>query len=626
MREQFIYEIFPVNFVMLPDSKQDETVEAFKRFLNGLDCPVKIIIMHTSKTVEIGDRSFETKYYRFFIKSERPIDTLLQSANMRFQPLINLPPLRIVKSFTKYLALEGDQLAKAATVIWLPGMLVEGFIAETYGVADRVVISIKPIPPEQATVKFRKYLRILRGMILADQSKGRLPSDELIIKKDKAQAVFTNLLSGATRLFEVSLNFLVSAPDLPRLKAKFKRLKDILQARLIRLDTPSFIQSALASGDLGKKLIVDTPTLGTFFPFVSADVVESPNGIFLGVNRLTGAPVIYDSSLRMNYNMLIAGKSGSGKSFLSKIIITRFLSKHPKAALFVIDPENEYRPVGELQEAEVIDVSRAQPLGLDPLQLFGESRDSAASILAELAQVREPELLSEIRTLVGLSSTVREVYKQASKPLKAYLKTFIKGPEKFLVSGKAPKFSSRMVFNLSPLHREFALTKTGTPTLQAASILLFSKIWQLLDDPSFLPRHLPKLVVIDEVWLYTSMPAAAQFLESVARRGRKRNIFFVLNTQRVADVLESSGGRALIENCATKVLLRQDESAIGLISEVFALSTSEREALLEFAPGQGILIAENVHVPVNFVATPTEYQLFTTRPSDVPSTARRRRG
>jgi type IV secretory pathway VirB4 component len=138
----------------------------------------------------------------------------------------------------------------------------------------------------------------------------------------------------------------------------------------------------------------------------------------------------------------------------------------------------------------------------------------------------------------------------------------------------------------------------------------------MLDNPDFIPLQNPKLVVVDEVWMFVAMPSAARFLESVARRGRKRNVIFVTNTQRAADVLEGAGGKALIENCATKVLMRQDEAAIKLVSDVFRLSPAESDAILDFKPGQAVLIAEDVHVPVNFYATPEEHALFTTKPAE----------
>jgi len=616
-KANYYYEIIPVNFVMLPDVKQDEAVNSFKNMLNALNNPIKIIISKTTKTVEVAEREFRSDYYRFFIESYgAPINALLDGCGFKYQPLSEIPQPEIVKAFSKYTALENGVLAKASTILRLPGALVEGFLSESYGFVDRITVFISPLPPETSALRFRKYLRLLKSMVLADASRGRMPSEETVVKRDLADLTFNKLLSGMTRLFEVTTNVMVTGSDNKRLRENFQKVRAVMQARLIFLDTPLFIQPALIEGHLGKKLVMDTDTLGTFFPFVSADVIESPNGIFLGLNRLTGAPVIFDQSLRMNYNLLIAGKSGAGKSFLSKIIINRFLQKHPKAVLFVIDPEGEYTPLGKELNCKTVEVDRAKGLGLDPIVLFGASKDSAANILSDLANISDPELHSELRTVVGSSNSLPEVYRQSSKQLKAYLRSMVEGSDSFLIKGEPLEFSQKMIFDLHMLHREFTLAKKGTMTLQAASVLLFSKIWQLLEDPSFVPIHVPKLVVVDEVWLYTSMPAAAAFLEGVARRGRKRNVFFLLNTQRVADVLDSAGGRALIENCASKVLLRQDEAAIKLAVEITDLSTSEKEALLEFAPGQGILLAENVHIPVNFLATKDEYKIFTTKPGE----------
>jgi DNA helicase HerA-like ATPase len=138
----------------------------------------------------------------------------------------------------------------------------------------------------------------------------------------------------------------------------------------------------------------------------------------------------------------------------------------------------------------------------------------------------------------------------------------------------------------------------------------------MLDNTKFLPLHVPKLVIIDELWLYTSLPASASFLEGVSRRGRKRNVLLLLNSQRLADVLESQSGKAVIENCATKILLRQDESAIRQAGQTLGLSNAEMESLLELNQGQGLITAGDIHLPIDFLATQEEYKIFTTKPTE----------
>jgi DNA helicase HerA-like ATPase len=138
----------------------------------------------------------------------------------------------------------------------------------------------------------------------------------------------------------------------------------------------------------------------------------------------------------------------------------------------------------------------------------------------------------------------------------------------------------------------------------------------MLDNPKFIPLHIPKIVIIDELWLYTNLPASASFLEGVSRRGRKINVTLLLNSQRLANVLKNPAGKAVIENCATKILLRQDESAIKLANQTLNLSTNELEALLELGQGQGLITAGDIHLPIDFLATQEEYQIFTTKPTE----------
>jgi len=613
----YVYEVFPINFSMLSDEKQAEVVDRFKAFLNGLSCELRVHVVKSKKSVDLGGgEAFETTFYRFFMESlGSPIDHLLAHMGLKFQRVTEAPTVEPVKVFPRYMALQGGTLMKAYTIYALPGSLVEGFITETYGVAERVLMSFKPLPPEQAVKRIDKYSKLIGGLRLADVSKGRSAPKEVELKAAMAAELHDKLIAGLSRLFEVKANLCVVGADRTELRANERRLRDTLQARLVRIDSPSYIQHEIATGAEGKRLFMDTDTAACFFPFISEDVIETPGGIFLGANTMTGAPVIYDPLLRMNQNIMIVGKTGCGKSFTSKLLLSRLASRHRNLAFFIIDPENEYGYVGKAFGADVVEVQPGRLLGLDPVQIFSESKDTAAAILADIARVPE-DLYDELRSAVGVSNTIFDVYMNASQELRKRLRNLVDGADRFLVAGDPLPFTRRMVFNLLPLHRAYQLNPEKSVTLQAANVLIFSKIWQMIDSPDFIPLQDPKLVIVDEVWMYMALPSAARFLEGVARRGRKRNVIFAVNTQRASDVLEGAGGRALAENCATKVLMRQDESAVRLVAEAFGLSSYEMDAVLDFEPGQALLIAENIHIPIKFMATREEYPLFTTKPAE----------
>ena len=253
-REICAYEVFPVNFVMLPKQKRDETLGRFQRLLNSLPCETRLSAVKTAKTLEIGENKLTTTYYRFFVESMgEPVDWLLEQCGFKQQPLTELPKPEPVKTFPKYMALQSGKLMKSFAVYQLPGMLLPGFVSELYGLCDRILICIKPLPPEMATTRMGKYMRFLRSLILADQTKGRIVRDEIKLKHAMAEATYQSLITGSTRLFELKVTASITGETLDELKTTTKKLKDTLQSRFIRLDSPAYLQHELALGAVGKK-------------------------------------------------------------------------------------------------------------------------------------------------------------------------------------------------------------------------------------------------------------------------------------------------------------------------------------------------------------------------------------
>ena len=617
--QPYAYEVYPVNFVYLTGERQGRMLSSFQSFLNSLSRPLEILAVKTRSRVMVEERGFETTYYKFYMESlGEPIDVLLDSAGFKFIRVTEIPRPEVAVSRPTLLVLKDGALMKSFTVYSLPQSLPAGWLSELYGSASQVRLLVRPIPPEHATGKIQNYMRLLKGMLVSDQQAGRTPREDVLLKVRSAEAFYQALSSGATRLFELTINISVAGRDRRELYENLRAVRAMLQARLIRVDMPLFLQRDLALGRFGKKLIVDTETVSAFYPFTSAELAEAPDGVFLGVNTVSGAPIIFNPLLRVNYNMLAVGRSGSGKSFLGKILLTRLATKHKNLAFYVVDPDAEYLRVGRMLGAEVFDVVYGRPLGLDPVKIFRDNLDIAAESVASITPEPVPgELRGFLRTLVGTCESLEELYSQVLqspdekiRELEKYLVGLIEGPEKFLVKGEPVKFTGRMVFNLRPIGASNYLK-------MVCSLLIFGRLWQVLDDESFIPRHVPKLVVVDEGWWFMGMPPAAKFLEDVARRGRKRNIMLLVLTQRPADFLRVESGQALAESSATKIALGLDEASLKLLSEYFELSEDEKEFLLDAAPGFGVMVVEHDHYPARFTAFPEEYKIFTTRPSEM---------
>jgi hypothetical protein len=607
-----IYEIIPNNFIMLSERHQDELINYFNLLLNSLSFPIRIIMMKKKQGIMINDKIITIDYPSFFIECKDPIDDILEANHFVFQKLekISIPNVRIEK--WNSLILEDGRLAKCFTLYELPAILPIGFLSEVYDITDIIQVMIIPMESEEAIRKVENYKRTLNAIISSIISKKRSPNQNLLLKREIAEKTINEMIMGISKLFKVSTNFIIIASSQKELKEKSKLLINRLNSRLIKVDSPKLIQGLIYEGK-GKFIYMNTSTLSAFYPFVSGEVIES-GGVFLGINVISGAPVIYNPLLRQNSNISIIGTSGSGKSFLSKILLKRLIENYPDIPFYVIDPEGEYTPLIEWLGGEVIHVDENMELGLDPLILF--EKGEAADIICDIVGLNERKDISRVRDIVMSSKNLNEFFDKLPSDLSEKFSSIKRGPESFIFKGEPIVFTSRMSFNMRRI--ESKLIK------QIFSLLIFGKIWQIISKPNIfgITKTTPRLVLIDEAWLYMEIPSAATFLEKVARLGRKRNCILIINTQRPADMLgtnlEIKAGRTILENSSTKILMRQDDSNKILIKEVFGLSDQEADIVVEFPQGEGLLITDTIHIRVQFLATSDEeYQLLTTKPSEI---------
>lgn len=105
------------------------------------------------------------------------------------------------------------------------------------------------------------------------------------------------------------------------------------------------------------------------FPFVYKNLCDQA-GILIG--QASGIPVVVNffqrDKDRINSNTVIIGKSGSGKSFATKAILSHLAAENSK--IFVLDPENEYSKLAENMQGKVIDVGSATQGRLNPFHII----------------------------------------------------------------------------------------------------------------------------------------------------------------------------------------------------------------------------------------------------------------
>ncbi|MCR4584936.1 MAG: DUF87 domain-containing protein, partial [Lachnospiraceae bacterium] len=123
---------------------------------------------------------------------------------------------------------------------------------------------------------------------------------------------------------------------------------------------------------------IHSSSVAAVFPYVYKALCDD-NGLFIGQSG--GVPVFINffrrDSERVNSNTVIIGKSGSGKSYATKTILTQLAAENSK--IFILDPENEYTKLAANMKGKIIDVGTATQGRLNPFHVITGLADDEGS-------------------------------------------------------------------------------------------------------------------------------------------------------------------------------------------------------------------------------------------------------
>ena len=147
-----------------------------------------------------------------------------------------------------------------------------------------------------------------------------------------------------------------------------------------------------------------------------------------------------------------------------------------------------------------------------------------------------------------------------------------------------------------------------------AQQILLSWIWEKYvkknsEDKS---KAKKKRVLVDEAWMLLPYPEAVDFLNTMARRARKRNVSLAVISQKFQDFYENKEAQAVLTSSDTKLFLAQDKSEIDYIKEVFKLSEGEASYLLTATRGEGLLKVGNETAILEIRPTQREFAFIET--------------
>ncbi len=420
---------------------------------------------------------------------------------------------------------------------------------------------------------------------------------------------------------------------------------------------------------------IHSNSVAAVFPYVDK-ALSDRDGIYIG--QAGGVPAFVNffqrDRERVNSNTVIIGKSGSGKSYATKTILTQLAAENSK--IFILDPENEYSKLAANLQGKVIDVGNATQGRLNPFHIItaladededeSESANSFSTHLQFLEEFYrqilpgvEPDALEYLNTMTirmyeqkGIDETtdlsglrpedyptfddlydkiINDIQTSSGDYIKTNLTILLNYISKFAEGGRnaalwngASSISTDenfIVFNFQ------SLLANKNNVIANAQMLLVLK-WldnEVIKNRDYNLKYKANrkiVIVIDEahVFIDSKFPIALDFMFQLAKRIRKYNGMQIVITQNVKDFV----GTEELARKSTAIINASQYSFIfplapndmddlcKLYEKSGAINESEREDIINNGRGRAFVITgPSERTCVDIVAAEGIEELFT---------------
>ena len=587
-----------------------------------------------------------------------------------------IAPGGIDASYTNHLEIQSSntRFARSMIVAGLPRMCTfPEFLRRMYTFGDiNVSVFINPLSESGSQTDLNRTINEIESERIVALDRGDINRERVLAqKREEAEELRDAIAAGFNKLFDSSIIATIFAYSMDELEKYTELLTSEMSKNLIDVKPAWALQDSAFRSNmpycenrLNKSHTFDRRSMSTVFPFFSSEVGHE-NGIPLGFNKQTGLPILYDnfSGKLSNYNMVIFGKSGAGKSVTVKTITARSSILMGIDSL-ALDAEGEYGAVAEAlggvnvvispTSRTVINLFDIEPENVKD-EITGKERtvlsvenkveDVTQGLLTmargatrsqevnELTKQIISEAVLEEYAALGINDNVDSLYekdqnrridisnnylgrtKKQMPTIGSWFRRIIRKAQEntnpdyrphysYLVKvmrqyvreyqGQMAYFDGQSTFDLldgipfinidiSQLEERFA-----RPLAQQ---IMLSWVWEKYVKKNSEDREkaAKKRVIVDEAWMLLPYPEAVDFLNTMARRARKRNVSLCVASQKFQDFYEKKEAQAVLTSSDTKLFLAQDKSEIEYLREVFKLSEGEAAFLVTCNRGEGLL-------------------------------------
>ena len=560
-------------------------------------------------------------------------------------------------------------------VVNYPTLVGDAYLAGVMSMpGTKVVVKCRPMDRAKAIRNIDHSLQELRGQ----WSETGVDSKRLEIETHLStlQELLTTLQSDSESLLECNIyitaydivstrkDYRIPQPpdsELPNINEMKKNVRRSWQESGYRLNNMEFDQVQAFIGSQVSALDpmakegrgISSNTVAACFPWIFAHISDE-GGIKLGESA--GVPVFINffrrDSERVNSNMVIVGKSGSGKSYSTKSLLTNLAAEDSK--IFILDPENEYTELAGNLHGQIINVGNAQYGRLNPFHIITALDDDEAGeggpsgsyathlqfleeFFRQIMPDCEKDAMEYLNTLVdrmyldrGISpetdlSKLRpedypifdDLYDQVlgeyqhvdNQFTRDMLRALMNYIAKFSTGGRNANIwngpstvttdENFTVFNFQSM-----LANRNTTIANAQMLLVLKYIDnEVIKNRDYNTKYKAQrkvVVVIDEahVFIDAKFPIALDFMFQLAKRIRKYNGMQIVITQNIKDFVGNEElarkSTAIINACQYSFIFalapNDMQDLVKLYEKAGGINENEQEQIVQAARGQAFAI------------------------------------
>ena len=552
----------------------------------------------------------------------------------------------------------GDRYAQALCVSDFPTSLNTDFLVDLNNVHCSMITSVhyEIIDRDEAAKKTATLQTTINSEVIDAQKKAmksgydpELIPQRIKYDRDSIQELRDAIQRDNQKLIKTCILIVHTAPTLEILAQQEEEIKSIGRTKMVKIITLKQQQERGLNSvlPLGHNDILVFKTLTTraaaiLVPFELQEMTQK-NGFYYGLNTVSSRLILFNRKSGDNYNGLILGRSGSGKSFKAKEeILSSYLGTNDD--VIILDPQGEYTPFVKALGGEAINFSAGCGTHINPFDMDSSYADDENgeehtnplvlknSYIGSICEIAvggrfgltqgQKSIIDRVLSIIYADwlrtgdeediPTMQDFYKALLKQPEAEAISIARPLEQF-ATGSLDLFAHKTNVVLTNRLTCYNIKALTNPALKdMALVACLNDIW----NRTLANRKKGKFtwIYMDEFHLFLKSDAVLDFLMSIWKRARKFGGGPTGITQNISDLLKCQAAETIFSNSSLIVMLNQAPGDRAALARLLNISETQQQYINNARKGSGLIWTGQAIIPFydDFPQNTKLYQMMST--------------